>query len=351
LEYQVDLDVFNGPMDLLLYLISKEEVDIHEVKIARIVDQYMAYLEKMKELNVDLSSDFVVMASTLILIKSKSLLPTEEIDLEEEMDQQDELIQHLLEYKKFKVLSRGLKDKNEFKASLYPRPTFSGGPSEEDDTDFDDVNLWDIIRAFARIVKETGLDRSFDVIHSEKPLSAYIAVILDVLAPRKRLPFRELFQGEKTRSEAISLFVGLLELARRHVITVVQSEDRGELDVSLEVEAEELEKVKEDGIYKIDLLGREEEESEEETEDRPITLQERFERSAAPIKPATPVDEAVEAVDAADEPVDESADAVDESAEASEADAVPAPPAAYSPNHAPPPPPLKEEGFASADGG
>ena len=89
MSYQVELEVFNGPMDLLLYLISKQEVNIHEISIANIVDQYMAYLEKMKALNVDISSDFIVMASTLMLIKSKAMLPTEEVDIEEEIDQQE----------------------------------------------------------------------------------------------------------------------------------------------------------------------------------------------------------------------------------------------------------------------
>lgn len=262
MSYQIDLEVFNGPMDLLLYLISREEVDIEEISIARIVDQYMAYLEHLRELNVEITSDFIVMASTLMLIKSKALLPTEEINLDEDIDQQDELIQHLLEYKKVKILSRALDEVGRRHSLRYPRPG-QPGPVEEPSLTEEEVNLWDILRAFSRIVKETGLDRRFQVIHSEKPISDYLNAILVKLEKDRTLPFDALFNGEKTRNEAICNFIGLLELMRRKIVTVHASGEHGfDLEIKLRIDDETLEGFKEDGEFRIELLGTEEEEQE-----------------------------------------------------------------------------------------
>jgi segregation and condensation protein A len=258
LSYQVELEVFNGPMDLLLYLISKQEVNIHEISIANIVDQYMAYLEDMKALNVDISSDFIVMASTLMLIKSKSMLPTEEVDIEEEIDQQDELIQHLLEYKKIKILSRALHEKADQRNLLIPRPSHPGVSMEdsmEDDAySYEELNLWDIIRAFAKIVKETGLDKSFQVIHSDKPLSSYIHSILSLLACESKVSFDALFISEKNRGDAICLFISLLELVKRSIVTVYQEQRMGALFINLNIPKTDLEALKYDGEYRINLL-------------------------------------------------------------------------------------------------
>jgi segregation and condensation protein A len=247
-------------MDLLLYLIARQEVEIQEVEISTIVDQYLAYLDQLKEHNVDISSDFLVMASTLILIKSKALLPTEEIDLEEEIDQQDDLIQHLMEYKKVKILSRALQEKADHRGLLYARATKQDYLVEDDTIDEEELNLWDIIKAFAKIVKDTGLDKKFEVMHTDKPIIVYISSILDKLASAPRLPFEELFVEEKTRGEAISLFVGLLELAKRNMIKVTAGEGVNELNVQLTFDLGELAGLKEDGVYHIERLTPEEEE-------------------------------------------------------------------------------------------
>jgi len=253
LGYQIDLEVFNGPMDLLLYLISKDEVDIQEISIARIVDQYMEYLERMRELNVDVTSDFIVMASTLTLIKSQTMLPTEEIDLEDEIDQQSELIRHLLEYKKIKMLSRGLREKAKNREELIPRPHITLSPKEEE-LSYDEVNLWDIIRAFAKVVKETSLHRSFDVVHSDKPISAYIASVLDKLSSEQQCEFTKFFEGEINRGDAICIFVALLELMKRKVVTVVQPEGSEDILVKLILDIDFLNTIKKDGIYHVHLL-------------------------------------------------------------------------------------------------
>jgi segregation and condensation protein A len=273
-------------MDLLLYLITREEVDIHEISISRIVDQYLAYLEHLKDLNVEVTSDFIVMASTLMLIKSKALLPTEEIDLDEEIDQQDELIQHLLEYKKIKMLSRALNEQGQRHGLRIPRPSHPDLPEEEDIYE-DEVSLWDIIRAFAKIVKETGLDRSYQVIHTEKPLAEYIAAILEKLEKQGNLSFEELFSDKRTRNQAICNFISLLELARRKVITVGFDEDQAMLTLTLRIEPEKLESLKEDGIYRIEILWEGDEEEMPEQEADSIT-RDPFSEQVPVLEPQTP---------------------------------------------------------------
>ena len=253
MSWRIELEVFNGPMDLLLYLVSKEEVDISEVSVARVVDQYMEYLRKLQELNVDVTSDFIVMASTLMLIKSRMLLPTEEIDLEEEIDPQDELIKHLLEYKKFKVLSRALRERAERRARLFGRPRRAAAAREEE-VPLEEVDLWDLLRAFARIVRETGLDRSLQVIHADKPIRIYIAAVLDTLRARKRVCFDEIFHEKRNREDAVCFFIGILELAKRKLIQVLQDENTGEIHLSLAMEEERLEAIKVDGVYRLDKL-------------------------------------------------------------------------------------------------
>ncbi|MFH2001290.1 MAG: segregation/condensation protein A [Planctomycetota bacterium] len=268
MSYQVDLDVFSGPMDLLLYLIAREEVNIQEVSISQIVDQYLEFMQQLKDLDVEIGSDFLVMACTLILIKSKALLPMEEIDLEEEIDGQDELIQHLLEYKKIKMLSRALQAQADHHTLRVPRPAQHGMPVDEPLSD-EDLNLWDIIQAFSKIVKETGLDQNFSVVHSEKPISEYINSILDKLIEKSCLNFEELFAAERTRSEAISNFISLLELSRRRIIKVRFNEDTHDLEVTLHRDADELLSVKEDGIYDLSELFHDTDEPENPGRDHP----------------------------------------------------------------------------------
>ncbi len=264
--YKIDLEVFSGPMDLLLYLVSKQEVDLQEVSLASIVDQYLEHVERMQELDVDLSSDFMVMASTLMLIKSKMLLPTEEIDLDEEIDQQDNLLQHLMEYKKIKVLSRGLKQRGKNRSKLFCRPRLTEIPGEEE-IPFEELSLWDILGAFSKIMSDTGLDRAYSVIHSDKPLSAYMNTILGMLQKEKSVAFESFFEEKKTRSDAISFFVGILELVKQRIVTVVQKEDESGLFITLCMDEEELNAIKQDGEYRIAFLGREGDEEPAEAED------------------------------------------------------------------------------------
>jgi segregation and condensation protein A len=234
MDYKVSLDNFSGPLDLLLHLVKEEEVEIHEIPITTICDRYLEYLKALEVLDVDVAADFLVMATTLMLIKSRSLLPSdaEEVDLEEELDPQDELIQQLLEYKRFKMAARDLSDRALVRGRIVPFH-----PPERDvdrEIPLEEIDLWDLVRAFSALLRETGLDRGAPRhIHDEKPLREYIDEVFSTLRLRRRLMFEELFEGSRKIETVIGRFLALLELARRGRLRARQSSsfDRIELEL------------------------------------------------------------------------------------------------------------------------
>src|SRR5262245_52916591 len=142
MSYKVDLEVFAGPMDLLLHLIQQEEVEIHEIPIARICDQYLAYLKVLQSLDIEVTGDFLVMAATLMAIKARSLLPREEVDLDEELDpEKNDLIKQLLEYKKFKSLSRELSTRAVERSLRFQ----VRGSEERAELPLEEVGLFDLV--------------------------------------------------------------------------------------------------------------------------------------------------------------------------------------------------------------
>jgi segregation and condensation protein A len=234
MDYKVSLDNFSGPLDLLLHLVKEEEVEIHEIPITTICDRYLEYLKALEVLDVDVAADFLVMASTLMLIKSRSLLPheEEEVDLEEELDPEDELIQQLLEYKRFKMAARDLSDRALVRARIVP---FS--PPERDvdrEIPLEEIDLWDLVRAFSALLRETGLDRGATrQIHDEKPLREYIDEVFSTLRQRRRVMFEELFEGSRKIETVIGRFLALLELARRGRLRARQSSSFDRIEIEL----------------------------------------------------------------------------------------------------------------------
>jgi segregation and condensation protein A len=161
-DYRVNLEIFAGPMDLLLYLVRKEEVDIYDIPIARITDQYIRYIEMLKSLDIDLAGDFLVMAATLMHIKSAMLLPRAEPDqlqADELADPRTELIRQLLEYKKFKDAANLLSDAAEDASHRFGRPSTIVEhlkPNAEPTVDIEQVSVWDLLEAFDSIMKATS---------------------------------------------------------------------------------------------------------------------------------------------------------------------------------------------------
>jgi len=229
-EQRFELQNFAGPLDLLLYLVQKEEVDIREVSLVRICDQYVEHLREADDLDIELAGEFFLMAATLMSIKARSLLPTEELDLEEELDPEEELIQQLLEYRKVKEATRDLGMRADARRLIHfsrPQVTDAGIPLEE-------VGVFHLIEAFRKVLEETGLDRRDEAtIVGEKPMMDYVIELIERLRESPRIAFFQVFAGKTSRVDLIGSFLALLELVRAKVVRAVQEEAFGE--ISLEV--------------------------------------------------------------------------------------------------------------------
>jgi segregation and condensation protein A len=225
-DYRVNLDIFAGPLDLLLYLVRKEEVDIYDIPIARITDQYLHYVELIKSLDMDLAGSFVVMAATLMHIKSAMLLPkaeTEGGEGETVVDPRSELIRQLLEYKKFKDAANLLDAAADEAQSRFGRPATlieKLQPNAEPEVDIEQVSVWDLLEAFDAICKATGAGFNLNHITDETPIDLYQIEILARLQTEGPLSFAQIFEGKPNRIVMVGLFLALLELIRDGLISI-----------------------------------------------------------------------------------------------------------------------------------
>jgi len=221
-EYEVNLEIFQGPLDLLLHLIRKNEVDIFDIPIATITEQYLEYLDLMKALNITIAGEFLVMASTLIHIKSKMLLPGSE-DEEEEEDPRTEITRPLMEYLRLKEVAGELGERD-----ILDRDVFIRRFSPDYQTEFQaeepllSVNLFQLIDAFKKIIEQNLPGTVFKVQPEEWSLKDKIALILDRLKNEGALYFRDLFHEDRTISEFIITFLALLELVQMGLVRVFQ---------------------------------------------------------------------------------------------------------------------------------
>lgn len=239
MDYSVKLENFQGPMDLLLHLIRKEEVDVYEISVARVIDQFLEYVEHLEALDVDLASEFSVMAATLMVVKSRMLLPVEEVDLEEEIDPQSDLVHQLLEYKRFRDLSRSLKELGDERSLMFPRRK-AQIPEAEVEKDIGDVDLWDLISAFSKVVRETmTTGRIQTIVNEDRPVAEYVDEIIARLDfAGGSLAFERLLGQARTRDAIVGYFIGLLELIRRFRITARQDGIFGSIELVLRTEEE-----------------------------------------------------------------------------------------------------------------
>jgi len=232
-EYRVNLDVFAGPLDLLLYLVRKEEVDIYDIPIARITDQYVKYVEILKRLDIGLAGDFLVMAATLMEIKSAMLLPGPEPGepgYEDIIDPREELVRQLLEYKKFKDAANLLEDSAEVRKERFTRPDslITNLKSEqEDEVDLDQISIWTLLEAFDGIMEATGRMAQFDHITDDTPIDLYEIDILHRLQSEGTITLENIFQGRTNRMVLAGLFLAMLELIRLSLIRAEQTRKLG----------------------------------------------------------------------------------------------------------------------------
>lgn len=242
MSYKVKLDVFEGPLDLLLYLIQKDEVDISDIPIARITDQYLEYLELMQLLDLNIAGEFIVMAATLMHIKSKMLLPPDQMEGEEkpEEDPRAELVRRLLEYKQFKEAASQLSQMESHQKHFFAR---IGSGIKEDELppsvpeEYFEASLFDLISAFTKVLKDIPRDVFYKVVKDEFTVSEKIHDILHLLVEKKMMFFTELFKAAKTKFEIITIFLALLELIKIKEVTVVQSAPFAEIEIIRNVEA------------------------------------------------------------------------------------------------------------------
>jgi segregation and condensation protein A len=225
-EYKVHLEIFEGPLDLLLYLIKKDEVDIQAISIERITRQYLDYINTFKLLNIDLASEFIVMAANLMYMKSRTLLPRGEQPPELEAEEDDprwDLIRQLIEYKKFKDAAGFLSlcaIAQEGRFGHFPEPqenaTSAPAPLAE-------VSIFDLIRAFQNVLKRFEESHDFgDIIDDRFTVSDKIDFLLDQFAPGETKGFEDLFQSATTKAEVIVTFLALLELMKLNQFVVRQ---------------------------------------------------------------------------------------------------------------------------------
>lgn len=246
-DYTVRLEqVFQGPMDLLLHLVREQEVEIHEVEISRVIAGYLEYLDALRELDIELAGEFLLMAATLMSIKARSLLPREEVSLEDELDPKDELIQRLLEYRRFKEASQGLHWSQLEREQLAPRGAFPELELEagrrEPELDLGDLSIWDLLGVFSRLMRETLANRPHHVKGDPRPLRYYVAELARRVRGAGRASLRSLladFEAEPTRETLVGAFCALLELVRLGVVTAAQDDPRGEIEILLQADLED----------------------------------------------------------------------------------------------------------------
>ncbi len=236
MDYQVKLEIFEGPLDLLLHLIHKNEVDIFDIPIATITDQYLEYLEMMRALNISVATDFLVMASTLIHIKSKMLLP----DYSEEGDEEDprmEITRPLLEYMHLKSAAEELAGREILDRDVFTRPPDktlrdlieAEGPEV-------DANIFQLVSAFRRIIEEQQLETRLKIESPRWSVKEKTAYLLELLRTRKSIYFREIFEDQSVISELIVTFLALLELVRSGLVKVFQPSEHSDIRLQAKFE-------------------------------------------------------------------------------------------------------------------
>ena len=230
-DYRVNLDIFAGPLDLLLYLVRKEEVDIYDIPLAKITNQYIGYIELLKSLDIDLAGDFLVMAATLMQIKSAMLLPKadpEQLQDDDLSDPRRELIRQLLEYKKFKDAANLLNAAAEEQKERFHRPgtiVEQLKPDAEPEIDIEQVSIWDLLEAFDLVCKATGTVKDMSRILDDTPIDLYQIEILHRLQTEGAMTFDRIFESKTNRVVMVGLFLALLELIREKLAWVEQASD------------------------------------------------------------------------------------------------------------------------------
>lgn len=246
---KVQFEIFEGPLDLLLHLIKKNEISITDVPIATITEQYLATLELMQGLNLDVAGEFLVMAATLIHIKSRMLLPPEEEEgeEEEEEDPREELIRRLLEYQRFKEAAEELERRDILKRDVFAHPSEAPEPVEA--VEFEKISLFDLISALRHVLERLPEEGVHEVTLEKISVRERMNRLLDDLRQKGKVVFQSLFEGAVSRMEVVVTFLAMLELVKIRAIKVWQEERIGPILIELAAPwTETQEKIAKEGI-------------------------------------------------------------------------------------------------------
>lgn len=247
--YKVALPVFEGPLDLLLHLCQKHEIDILDIPIAFITEKYLEYLRLMQEVNLDVASEYLVMAATLAFIKSRMLVPPDPSQVDEELgedelgDPREELVRRLLEYQRYKEAAALLAS-----GTMAGRDTFLRGapaPEAQGEPPLADMEIFSLLSAFQRVLERLKVDPSHEVTIDRITVTERIQEIAEVLRSRPQVMFEELFEEHTTRIEMVTTFLAILEMTRLKLTRIYQAEPRGPIHISLAVAPEETENIPE----------------------------------------------------------------------------------------------------------
>jgi len=220
-DYRVDLEVFRGPLDLLLYLVKREEVDVRDIPIARLAEQFKEHLDVLRLIPVEEAGDFLVMAATLMEIKIKMLLPAPVGAEEDEADPRLELVRQLMQYKQFKDAAAQLEARaaeQSQRLSRQPPPAPAAGGLQP----VRPIELWDLVSAFGRLMRETMALQPQTIVVDQTPLAVYTEQVLERLRREHRVLFSSLFTPPYTRSRLVGLFLAILELTKQRQIAPEQ---------------------------------------------------------------------------------------------------------------------------------
>lgn len=266
-EYRVQLDVFTGPLDLLLYLIRRDEIDIQDIPIARVTEQYLEHLHMLESLDPNAAGDFLVMASTLLEIKSRTLLPTPPIESsDDDEDPRAPLVRQLLEYKRFKDAARTLGSAADDRARRYVRKP-ADLPKELQGMELEEAQVWDLLAAFGKVMESVGRGPSLHrVDYDDVPIELHAAEVVAILEREGPKSFDDLFDGPPDRMQIVGRFLALLELIRSRRVRAEQEQVFGRIYLFL------LEEVIDDA----------------EEEDEGETSADTAQADAAPQSPPTP---------------------------------------------------------------
>lgn len=226
-DYNVKLEMFEGPLDLLLFLIKKDEIDIYNIPIARITEQYLEYLNVMKELDIAVAGDFLVMASTLIYLKSKMLLPPDPSAEEGELteDPRSELVARLLEYQKFKAAANMLYSRGEIEGAKFTRGAIETDSSNPEIS----ATLFDLLRVFREVADRQKSVAEMEIRRDEVTMSQKLAQIREMIEEHEEFNVRDVFMSARSKRELILTFLAFLELVKAAVIVLVQQQLFGEI--------------------------------------------------------------------------------------------------------------------------